>query len=84
MITYVILQVLISLVGGLLSWLPTITVLPFGIDGYLSTGIGYFRGLFGVFPFLSTILTVALAYLSFRLVLQGAKVVLGHRAPHHN
>lgn len=84
MITFLLLDALINVVSALLSWLPVVTSLPFGLDGYLSTGIGFFRDIFSVFPFLSTVLTVALAYLGFRLSLMGVKAVMGNRTPSHN
>jgi len=84
MITYILLQVLISLVGTILFFLPNVTTLPFGMDDVLASGVGGVKAFIAVCPPLGILISAGLAYMSFRLVLLGVKVVLGHRAPVHN
>lgn len=86
-ITKMLIQLLISVVLAILTllfgWLPKATVLPYGIDEHLQTGVGYVKGLTTYFPFLATITTAVLIYIGWRLLLLVANVFLGSRTPHH-
>lgn len=70
MITYVVLQVPILIFGFLISFLPTITELPFGIDSYLSDGIGYLNYLELIFPPIASFMAAFLWVVSFKLGLK--------------
>jgi len=77
----------VMIIAGLtivFGWLPTVTVLPWGIDGYLSTGVGYIKGFSVFFPFINTAINAFLIYMGFRLLLIVLKFVLGSRTPSHD
>lgn len=81
MITYIILAGFISLIGGVLAFLPVVTTLPFGIDDALSTTMGYWNTFANFLPPLAFLFQMTLWYLGFRVILMGLKLILGHRAP---
>jgi len=70
MLIQLFLIAIISLVNALTWVLPTVTELPFGIDGILVTGMGYIVFLSTVFPPLGTMLTGFLVYYGFKLSLK--------------
>jgi len=81
MIWYYLILFITSLLNAVFSWLPTVEVLPLGMDSALTTSVGYFRGLMSIFPPFETLFIVAFWYLSFKLVLVVLKFFIGHRAP---
>ena len=48
--------------------------LPFGLDAYLTTGVGYAKYIMYIFPPFETVFHAALWYLSFRLVLVALRI----------
>jgi len=69
MIWFYLLTFFGNLVNTVFSFLPRITELPLGMDSALSTAVGYFRTTMEIIPYLSTVFTAFLWYLSFRIVL---------------
>jgi len=68
----------------MVSWLPTATILPWGLDDLWITSIGYFKGFMLVFPPLTIVFDAFMIYLGFRLLLIVLKIFLGKRTPHHD
>jgi hypothetical protein len=70
---------ILQAITGILDWyvklIPTTNVLPFGIDDYLITGMGYIRFITVFFPPLGTLITAFLVYLGFILSLRLAKII---------
>jgi len=55
MITALIIGTFAALFQIIFGWLPQAGALPFGIEGYLSQGMGYLNFLFTIIPPLSII-----------------------------
>jgi hypothetical protein len=85
MIVALIINIILLIVTTLLSWLPDALTLPtignVNIDTSFANGVGYVHYLGEIFPPLTTILTAAIIYLSFKVVMILLKVFLGSRAP---
>jgi len=81
MIITLFLNVVVAFLGGILSFFPAVTELPFGIDGYLTTAVGYFQRIEMIFPPLGILMTMFLIYIGFRITLLALKLFLGNRAP---
>lgn len=87
MITQAIFNVIFSLIGILLAWLPSINTFPeilsVDVDELLVNGVAYFTRLSEIFPPFNSILIAATTYISFKIIMVLLKVVLGSRVPHH-
>lgn len=81
MIIILILNLLVSFLVVILSPLPSVTVLPFGIDAELTTAMGYFNSFLDLVWPLQIIWQCLLWYLGFELVLLVIRVFLPHRLP---
>lgn len=81
MIISAIIRVVIGVLGAIFAFLPTVTELPWGVDQYLSDGMGYFNRIAEVFPPLGVLMDVFLIYIGFKATLLLVKVFLGSRAP---
>lgn len=84
MIPYYLLLGLGTVLTALFSFLPRVTVLPWGIDGWLSSGVGMFDSIVQGFPLFGTVMQAFLLYLGFRLTLKVLKLVMGSRTPQHD
>lgn len=70
MIVIFLFKVLIAFFNGLTSFFPTVSLLPFGIDVILLSGVGYVRFIATVFPPLGSLLTAFLIYLGVIVTLK--------------
>lgn len=88
MIISLLLNVLIAIVGIILSWLPTVTTIPpifgFDIDSTLVTAMGYFNGVTSLFWPLAIILQGFLVLMGYYLLKITLIFFLGSRAPANN
>lgn len=82
MIITAILSFIIYGLGFLLSPLPTVDTLPYGVDTALSVGVGYFNVIASAFPPFGLMMQVSLIYISYRIALMVLKLFLGSRVPH--
>lgn len=80
MIIQLFLQILISLITLLFSWLPDVTILPFGIDTALSYAVQLFHGAMSTLPYLEIVWTCFLYLLGFEILLVILKFFLGSRS----
>lgn len=83
MILFFILTFLLTSVSFIFSALPTVTVLPWGIDEFLVSGMGQFRSLMEFFPPFATVLSAFLVYIGFRLTIILLRFFLGSNTPTH-
>lgn len=87
MLIYNLLLSLVKMMNIAFAYVPQATKLPtfFGIDldYYLGIGVSGYKLLMAIFPPFQTILTAAVVYLGWRLILLGLKVFLGSRLPAH-
>jgi len=81
MITAGIITVFVSILVVLFGWLPTVTVLPFNLEGVVSQAIYGIHKLVIYFPPLGTVITAFIIYVLFRLTLVIMKMILGSRLP---
>jgi len=79
MIFYWTTQVFVTGLNILFSWLPTVTVLPLGIDSALSTAFGYWNGFLMVFWPLQIVWTLVLWYYGIKFALVALRLVIGSR-----
>ena len=70
MLTGFFLNIFITIFNFAFSWGGTITTLPFGIDAFLQTGMGYFYSLVAIIPPLGIILSGFLWVIGFKLLLK--------------
>ncbi len=88
MILYYLLQGFRNVLKALGSVLPDGSKLPtigtLNLDTFVSTGVGYIRGLAGIFPPLATLIACASIYLGFKLLMMIFKAIFGSRAPQHS
>jgi len=81
MIITLFLRVIIMIVGGIVHFFPTVTELPWGVDGYLTTGVGLYYRLADLVPILSVVMDVFLIYIGFKLSMIILRVFMGSRTP---
>ena len=85
MIITFLLTLVALILNTVFSWLPVATALPtmggVNLDYYVSTAFGYFHFLTQIFPPLAVVADAALAYLTWRVIVLGLKMALGHRTP---
>lgn len=79
MLIQLLLQILISLVTILFSWLPDVAILPFGIDAALSYVVELFHGAIETLPYLEIVWTCFLYLIGFEILLVILKFFLGSR-----
>jgi len=84
MIIHIFFSIIIIIFNTVVSWLPTATVLPWGIDEILVFSVGMFKGMMLIFPPLEIVFEAFLAYLSFRLLIIIVTIFAGSRSPHHD
>ncbi len=88
MIIYFLLQAARQLLAALRAFLPDASRLPtvgtVNFDTFVSTGIGYFKGLENNFPPFATLLICASIFLGYKLTMMIIKAIFGSRAPSHN
>jgi len=82
MITSLLISGLLFIVLAILSFLPVVETLPFGVDGVLYT-VGHWVYLIQayIWPLEIVFTMFFFVYLPFRFTLLVLRFVLGHRAP---
>lgn len=81
MIIFFLLTFILTFVSFLFSPLPVVDVLPWGVDNFLVSGMGYFRSLMEFFPPFQTVLSAFLLYIGFRALVSFFKLFLGSNTP---
>lgn len=81
MILFLLIQALVYVVGLFFAPFPVVTELPWGVDSFFASGIGYFRHMMEFFPPFSTVLDAFLLYIGFRLAIIILRFFLGSRTP---
>lgn len=71
----------IAILNALTAFLPSVTTLPYGMDGYLIEAIGYWNSFIGIFPPFQDVFNAFCVYLGFRVTLMLLRLIFGHRAP---
>lgn len=61
MITSLLISFIMEAMSWLLSFLPTVSSLPLGLDSTITTIFGYYRGFATIFPPLATAMTYMIA-----------------------
>jgi len=84
MIIHILFSIVIMIFNTITSWLPSVTVLPFGIDDFLITATSIFKGAFLTLPYLTVVWNCFLYILGFEGFMLLLKVFLGSRVPSHN
>jgi len=79
-ISFIILGI-ITFLTTIFSFVPSITELPFGVDAFLVTAMGYFNRIVDVFPPLHTLLVATLIYLSYQFLKVIIKFFFGSHSP---
>lgn len=74
-----IINAFVAFASIIFSWLPHVTTLPWGIDDFLVTTMGYWYAFLQVFWPLQIIWTFCIVYFTYRLSLIVLKFILGHR-----
>jgi len=69
MIWYYVVLFFGSVLTAAFSFLPTVDLLPLGMDTALSNAVGYFNSVKSLVPWLAAVMTVAMWYLGFRITL---------------
>jgi len=82
MIFYYFVLFFTSVLNLAFAWVPTVTELPFGIDGFFLDAIGYVESFIHIFWPLQPVWNVLLIYIPIKLSLLVLKVILGSRVPH--
>jgi hypothetical protein len=85
MITNLLINLLVLILGAIFSWLPVVTTLPtiagFDIDGALSTGIGQLHTFTQTFWPIQYMFNGFLFLLLYYMLKMAVTFFLGHRAP---
>lgn len=74
MIWYYILLFVLTLLTAAFSWLPKVTTIPF-VDGFLTTGIGYFNFVASYIPPLEIIFQGFMFIIGFKLILMTLRLL---------
>jgi len=69
MLIYFIVMLFLGTLNALTWFLPIVTELPFGLDGYLSTGMGYLYFIMQVFPPFAILYQGFLAVIAFKVAM---------------
>ena len=83
MLIQLLLQILISTVNVIFSWLPAVDTLPFGIDSAFISAMMYFNGAIDTLPYLEIVFDSFLYVIGFEVLLLVLKLFLGSRTPHN-
>jgi len=83
MIFSFILLAVTSFLSFVFAMFPTVTELPWGVDNFVVSGVGYYKALMHFFPPFSTVLNAFLIYIGFRLGILILRFFLGSRTPTH-
>jgi len=75
MIIQLLLSIVVNVLNILTAWLPTVDVLPLGMDTIVSTAFGYFKTFSSLFPPLLIVWTAFLWYMTFRIILLSLKLL---------
>jgi hypothetical protein len=70
MLIYYLLQLPITFVNSLTSWIPHVEALPFGLDSLLSNGFSYFFYVVTVVPPLETLYNAFLWVVGFKITMR--------------
>jgi len=81
MIIILLLNFLLLIIGAVFSFFPVVLELPFGIDGFLTTAVGYFIGIFDTIPYLEVVWTSFKWIIVFEIALLVLKLFFGSRSP---
>jgi len=65
----------VSILNGIVSWIPHVDTIPFGIDDALITLFGYWHGFLAVMWPLEIVWTCVLFYYGIKLILLGLKFI---------
>jgi len=82
MIFYYLVLFFTSILNVAFSWMPTVTELPFGIDGFTLTAVGYLQAFVQIFWPIAPFYNFILFYIPFKLAIIVLKVFLGARTPY--
>jgi len=69
MLIYALVMLVLGILNALTYILPTVTALPFGLDGYLATGMRYVFFIMNLFPPLLILYQGFLWVLSFKVAM---------------
>lgn len=69
MLIQMLIGALISLLVVVFGWLPVVTSLPFGIDSFIVTGVGYVNFISTIFPPLGILYTAFLWVIGWKITL---------------
>lgn len=87
MITNLMINLVVLIVGAIFSFLPAVTVLPtiggFDLDQALVTGASQLNAFFVTFWPLKTMFTGFLFLLGYYAIKIGIRFLIGHRTPGH-
>lgn len=70
MILSLVFGAFVTILSGVLSFLPKVTTIPWGIDAVLVQGVGYFHFIGHVFPPLEIMLTGFFIVMGFKFTLK--------------
>lgn len=81
MLTYLFLRLIVIFFASIVSWLPRVDVLPFGIDSALGTAMGYWYSFLAVMWPFAIVWTMFLWYLGIRATVYALRLILGSHTP---
>lgn len=81
MILFLLIQALVFAISLIFAPFPVVDQLPWGMDAFFSSGIGYFRYLMDFFPPFSTVLTAFVVYIGVKVAIIVLTFFLGSRTP---
>lgn len=70
-----------GLLTDVFSWVPKVTQLPFGIDSFLISAVGYVNSFLTVFWIFQPIWNCFLFYVFFRSIAIAMRLALAERSP---
>ncbi len=70
MILSLIFGTFVTVLSGVLSFLPKVTTIPWGVDSVLVQGVGYFHFIGKVFPPIEIMLTGFFVVVGFKITLK--------------
>lgn len=85
MIIHIFFSIIILLFNTIVSWLPSVSALPFGMDSFFVTMVSVFKGSFVTFPYFEVVWNCFTYILGFEVFMIVLKIFLGSRVPtnHH-
>jgi len=81
MIIYFLLVALVYVVSLIFAVFPTVTELPWGVDNFMTAGVGYYKLMAESYPPFLTFFNAFVIYLGFRLSIIVLRFFLGSRTP---